>query len=359
MELGSEFELDLLTLQKREDSVMQYLKDSHVIYMDSGRSAIRVLDSLVGKGVLLLPAYICESIALAYKNKYEIRFYHINRDFSICIEDLEKKLDNRVVAVYIMHYFGKLQDIQILNVISEKKQKYGFKIIEDTTHSIFTKKRSIGDYCICSLRKWFPIMDGGVLYSEKPLSAIVGQGIPHKNPSEKLNAMILKHLHIEGKLDCNRLYRKIFMDEEDKLDSQKEVYYMSDLSKCLLSYFSVSELMEKRKRNYQELDNILKGIGVKGALKGEGFVPLCYPMYIENRDEFRKYLIERQVYCAVHWPLENLESEHNRTDLKWDDTAIQMSRNIISLPIDQRYDKKHVQYLGSLIKDYVERECQK
>ena len=149
------------------------------------------------------------------------------------------------------------------------------------------------------------------------------------------------------------------MDEEDKLDSQKEVYYMSDLSKCLLSYFSVSELMEKRKRNYQELDNIMKGIGVKGALEGEEFVPLCYPMYIENRDEFRKYLIDRQVYCAVHWPLENLESEQNGTDLKWDDTAIQMSRNIISLPIDQRYDKKHMQYLGSLIKDYVERECQK
>ena len=106
-----------------------------------------------------------------------------------------------------------------------------------------------------------------------------------------------------------------------------------------------------------DLDKILKGIGMKGILKEEQFVPFCYPLYRENRDEFREYLMEHQVYCAVHWPLENLGLEQNGTDLKWNDTAIQMSHNIISLPIDQRYDKQHMQYLGSLIKDYVERGC--
>ena len=359
MELGSEFELEISSLSQKEDNLLQYLSSYNSIYMDSGRSATAVLNKVLKQGTILLPLYICESVINVYKEWFTIRFYKINKDFSVDIKDFEKKLKEGAAIVYIMHYFGQLQDKDFLEYLLKKRAECGFVIIEDTTHSVFTKARTVGDYCVCSLRKWFPIMDGGILYSEKPLSAIVGQGIPHKNPSEKLNAMILKHLHIEGKLDCNRLYRKIFMDEEDKLDSQKEVYYMSDLSKCLLSYFSVSELMEKRKRNYQELDNIMKGIGVKGALEGEEFVPLCYPMYIENRDEFRKYLIDRQVYCAVHWPLENLESEQNGTDLKWDDTAIQMSRNIISLPIDQRYDKKHMQYLGSLIKDYVERECQK
>ena len=39
-------------------------------------------------------------------------------------------------------------------------------------------------------------------------------------------------------------------------------------------------------------------------------------------------------------------------DLEMDDTTMQMSQNIISLPIDQRYGGQHIRYLGDLIKQY-------
>ena len=86
---------------------------------------------------------------------------------TIDIDDLKSKMDSQVTVVYLMHYFGSVQNNEVLKYLENTKKKRGYTIIEDTTHSIFTKKRTVGDYCVCSLRKWFPITDGGVLYTEK------------------------------------------------------------------------------------------------------------------------------------------------------------------------------------------------
>ncbi len=344
MELGSDFELSLSELERQEDSVFQYLQEYNTIYMDSGRSAAAVLNSVIPAGTVLLPDYICESVIQAYETKFRIRYYHICKDFSVDTEDLMKKLDDTVTAVYLMHYFGMLQDDKTLEIICACKKKFGFTIIEDTTHSIFTRIKTAGDYCICSLRKWFPVPDGGVLYSDtEPVKT--GGYLPVKNPSEKLTAMLLKKLYIDGKLECNELYREIFVREEHKLDDQNQVYQISDIAGCLLKYFSVTELKKKRIENYQKLLTIVQDKKMQIPLTGKDFVPLSFPVYAEDRDEFRRYLAEHHVYCAVHWPLE-------RTELFSDEETAYISRHIISLPIDQRYGPGHMQYLWKLIEDY-------
>lgn len=345
MELGSNFELDISSLHNVEDNIFEYLKPYFTFYTDSGRSAIRVLKKVIKPGVVLLPCYICDSIIQSFGETFSVVFYKIDEDFSVDREDFERKLKDEVSVVYIMHYFGQLQDKGFLEYIKESKSQYGFTVIEDTTHSIFTKSKTIGDYCICSLRKWFPIMDGGVLYSDEELPGILMEGVLPKNPSIKLEAMILKKLYIEGKLDNNGLYRRIFEEEEDKLIFQQTVFQISLLSKCLLKYFSVGELIRRRKENYRELQKEISKLGVELVLRGNEFVPLSCPIYIGNRDDFRNYLIKNNVFCAIHWPLEG-------TVLEGDEKAMQMSGHIISLPIDQRYGREQMQYLINVVKTY-------
>ena len=192
MEIGSDFELNIVNLKETGDNIFQYLKEYKVVYTDSGRSAAYILNNLLKPGIALLPSYVCESVIQVYENDFEVQFYKIKRDFSIDWEDFEKKLNHNVAVVYLMHYFGRLQTKDILLQILQTKEKYGFTIIEDSTHSIFTKVRTIGDYCICSLRKWFPIPDGGVLYTSKGLEEIHLKHISVYPPSRKLDAMILK-----------------------------------------------------------------------------------------------------------------------------------------------------------------------
>lgn len=346
MELGSNFELDISSLHNTENNIFRYLELYHTWYMDSGRSALAVLNQVLTSGIILLPSYICESVVKVYRENFSIIFYKIKRDFTVDTEDLDSKLSENVTAVYLMHYFGQMQDETFLNWLNRNRRQYGFVIIEDTTHSIFTKRRTIGDYCVCSLRKWFPVPDGGVLYSENERMDISFADISAKNPSALLEAMILKKLYIEGKADCNELYRKIFTEEEEKLDKQKEIYRISELSRSLLKYFSIDDLKEKRRKNYRMLRNALQKCGMELALEGKQMVPLACPVYLNGRDEFRQYLAEHRVYCAVHWPLAGTGLEDHKD-------AKEMSEQILSLPIDQRYGAEHIQYLTELIRDYV------
>ncbi len=345
MELGSNFEIDISNLQYVEDNIYQYLHNYHTIYLDSGRSAIRVLNKILQKGVILLPFYICSSVIKNYEKDFSIRFYKVKKDFSIDLEDLKSKLDTDVTVVYVMNYFGEIQDNRVLEFLREKKKEYGFTIVEDTTHSIFTNPNVIGDYCICSLRKWFPVPDGGALYSTIELNHNLLQDTLEKNSALKLEAMILKKWYIEKKVQYNAIYRDIFEKEEHQLDMQEKVYQISAISQRLLQCFSVNEMIQKRKKNYQELKAFLTTNGFENILKTEEMIPIAYPIYIKGRDHFRTYLIEHQVYCAVHWPLEGIEHEDY-------EEAEDISRNIISLPIDQRYDKKHMKYLEEVIKQY-------
>lgn len=346
MELGGNFELDISSLHYVQDNIFQYLDSYHTMFMDSGRSASAVLNAIIKPGIILLPAYICGSVVKAYQEKFSLVFYHIRKDFTVDMDDIEGKIYENITAVYVMHYFGQLQSKEFLDYLRKKKEQYGFIIIEDTTHSIFTEKRTVGDYCICSLRKWFPIMDGGVLYSEKSLRNIPIEGIAAKELSESLTAMILKNLHIQGKVNCNELYRRIFAEEERKLDRQQNVYNISAISNILLKYFSVSDLIEKRRKNYKEIEKVLQESNIEAVLGQGEYVPLSCPVYIVERDEFRQYLTEHQVYCAVHWPLAG-------TGLEKNETAKEISKHILSLPIDQRYGREHIQYLTKIIKDYV------
>lgn len=157
--IGGDFEFDLNKLSLVNDNIYDYLKEYNTIYLNSGRSAIYLLNNILPNefGEILLPKYICRSIIESFKDKFKINFYNIKINFEIDMQDLKSKLTAKTKAIFIINYFGFLQKKYIIDTI----KSYNITIIEDTTHSIFTNKNAIGDYCVCSLRKWFPVSGGG------------------------------------------------------------------------------------------------------------------------------------------------------------------------------------------------------
>lgn len=125
MEIGSNFELDISNLNKKKDTIFNYLKSYQTVYTDSGRDALLILNQFLIKGIVLLPSYLCSSITKVFQEKFTIHFYKVKRDFTIDLNDLEKKLNEQVSAVYIIHYFGKIQEKKFLDMLYENKQKYG------------------------------------------------------------------------------------------------------------------------------------------------------------------------------------------------------------------------------------------
>lgn len=345
MEIGSEFNIDLAELNPTENTIFKYLSDFNTIYLNSGRDAIKLLFSFLKPEEIMLPNYICSSVTDNFEN-YNKKIYNINEDFSIDIEDLKSKISNETKYLYIMSYFGATFNDDVICYLTYLKSEKNIVIIEDTTHSIFSSRMQIGDYCICSLRKWFPTPDGGVLYSKNnlPKDDLFVNNVQFY--SKKAYAMILKTLFLQNILDCNELYRNMFVSTDDSLNTSKGIFSISEFSKFILSSCDIDKLIKVRRKNYLYLrENILIDLDFIINFKATD-CPYVLPCYVKNRDVFRKYLIENKIYCAVHWP--DFSSNYIVQSKKTED----IYNNIISLPIDQRYGEKEMQYMVNHINNY-------
>lgn len=325
MEIGSEFDLNLGDLQIKNNNVFKYLKEYNSCFFDTGRSAIKSIK--IPKGKVLLPNYICESVIECFDKK-SIVFYRIDENFNIDVNDLITKLKS-VKMLFIMHYFGCVQDRKTLRKIKNICDEKHILVIEDTTHSILSNKSTIGDYMVCSLRKWFPITRGGVVYSKKELK--LKSGFNKDTDNSKLYPMVLKNMYLNGLIDSKDLFLDLYKRCENSIDTKKEVLYMSDVSKYILSCFDIKEIKQKRIDNYLYLYRNLKINPINVIKNGE--CPFVYLIRSEKRNELRKYLIENNIYCAVHWP--------------------NCSSNELSITIDNRYSIKEMKYVIKIINKFV------
>jgi len=345
MELGSEFNLDMRNLTISPNSFFEYMDDMKYCLFDSGRSALKALERTLDYGYILMPEYMCKSVLKCFPEDKTV-FYRLKDNLQIDTADLLKKINSDTAAVYLMHYFGSLQPEKVLSLLRAEKEKRGFIIIEDTSHSVFSKKQTIGDYCVASLRKWFPITNGGVLYTSDTSYLYSYEDIQKSTSNDKAYAMMLKTLYLNGRLDCNAEYREIFIDCENRLDIQTEIKRISDYSSFLLSCFDLSDIIKKRQANLDFMKNKLNSIGIEQLCDfGKNDCPLALPVLVPDRDGLRKYLMENDIYCAVHWPFNGVAHEERPLGLA-------LSKDLISLPIDQRYGEEEMEYLFKVLSEF-------
>lgn len=348
MELGSEYNLNFSDLTIKETNIFRYMSYcKKQCFFDSGRSALKHLASFFAPDdVILLPEFICESVTRCFCDN-KVRFYKINYDFTIDVDSIKALVDERTHAVFLMHYFGSIQPYEVLREIKLLADEYGLVVIEDTTHSIFSKRRTVGDYQICSIRKWMPLPSGGVLYSEMdPLAVFDNITYNHSVDNDRSYGMVLKDLFLSSGLDCNIEYRKIFCECEDKLNRQEGIYLLSDLSRFIASCVDIDDMKKRRIENYKYLELKLSNRGIKPVVKlVDGDCPLVFPLSVKNRDGFRNFLMDNRIYCAVHWPFDDIMGEQRKF-------AYECAKNLISLPIDQRYNKNDIEYMADVISWY-------
>ncbi len=347
MELGSEYNLSLAELNIVPDNIFEYLSEfAYCYYFDSGRSALRHIARYISSyNKILLPEFICESVTNCFDNR-NLEYYRLKEDFSVDIDNLLKHIENKPTVIFLMHYFGSIQPLNVLEKIHQIAEKSGSIIIEDTTHSIFSQKRTVGDYIICSIRKWLPISGGGVLYYNQDPLYLSKPDYQKSTDNYRSYGMILKDLFLNQEFDCNSEYRRIFCDSEAKLDKQREIYEISDFSKYIASCISVERIIKRRRCNFQQLNEALKVIGLSCVVNFDAInTPFVYTVRIKNRDAFRSYLMNNKVYCAVHWSFDNHKQEQRPF-------AKRNAEELISLPIDQRYDSESIKYLIDMVLQY-------
>ncbi len=320
--------------------------DYEQVQCDTGRSALRLAladwqRKTNGCGRIWVPDYICPSIIELIKKQDVPSAFYVALPKAETLTNPPSPEDDDLVL--IVHYFGKINTAALAWVATIPERRW--YVLEDCVQSPYSEGAGrVGEYCIASLRKWWPVPDGALLFSTKPLLPFDLDPPDESFIGQRLAAQILR---VTGRDES--LYLDWIHESEEKLAASPP-RRCSWLSGQLLSSVNRATALKQRRLNWQSLHSQLAeeleqftwfSSLYDSLLPGE--VPLTYPVLVSGgrRDNLREWLITHQIYCPIHWRLVGFMSI----------PAKRLSEEILSFPIDQRYgDEDMGRIVGALAK---------
>src|SRR5207302_10768735 len=67
---------------------------------------------------------------------YRLRYYRVDQDLRVDLDDVERRLDPSVAALYVIHYFGLPQPLAVLREFCDA---HGLRLIEDCALALFSR----------------------------------------------------------------------------------------------------------------------------------------------------------------------------------------------------------------------------
>jgi perosamine synthetase len=329
----------------------------NTIYFSYGRNAIwyaMVLLRLEPQNNILVPAYTCDAVIepiIAFG--LQIKFYQINRNLQWSIDGIESKIDRNTQAIYAIHFFGFPCEIQKLQELCQMR---GIYLIEDCAHSPFSKigSQRLGSYghmSIFSLRKFFPIPNGGAL-------RINERRLLNGKPAVRLrNSFFLKDIvttykllqkHLNTRLGISLDMAKIrdfwssAIVSRQGMSAEGNHKYdvkMSSLARFIINRTSIPDTIRKRQENYHlwhEVADSLPMLSPIYTYRPDGICAYSFPVLVENRDELLSKLRRRGIFLEATFrdaPFDGIPNLINREE-SFPDTEFIADR-IISLPVHQ------------------------
>lgn len=255
--------------------------------------------------------------------KIPYEYYFLDKDLTPM--NINPKKDEAVLWV---NYYGNATDEAI-----EKVKKYiqDSNLIIDNCHAFFSEPLT-GAYNCYSMRKFFGVNDGAYLLKDN----IAKIELPESTSSEYI-AFILKCIE----LGTNACYEENLVNENRLCNQYKK---MSVLTNKILQTIDYKKIKEKRNKNLFALHSIL-GKYNEFDVNMKSVTHMYYPLLIRD-DTLRDKLIHNKIYTPTWWrhvpdyfSSENLESI--------------LSKYMIMLPIDQRYEESDMIELGYKVKDIL------
>lgn len=300
------------------DSSQLNLKNASrkALLLTSGRMAIAYALQHHGIGPgdkVLIPAYHCSSMVepVVWLGATPV-FFRIQADGAVDLADVAAKIDIATKMIIVTHYFGFHQD---MTNICQLCAIHHVAVLEDCAHAAFGEFAglplgSFGDYAIASALKFYPVYDGGCLYSSKhDLSRLhtssAGLRFNLKaffNTLEKSFAYqrlaLLKYTFGLAFTLKDWLWRKIKSSHSSQttqpigpaaseggfdFDGDWVTKKISWISNQLLALTDTTRLIEKRRQNYLTLHHALRGLHGTQPLFAQlpdTVVPYVYPLIV-------------------------------------------------------------------------------
>lgn len=299
----------------------EFHKDA--IRLNTGRNALEYILLANSYKKIYLPFFTCNVLLEPIKKlNIQVVFYSINKSFEPIFDFTKIKHDE---AFLYTNYFGLKDDF--VKTLS----KNCINLIIDNAQSFFSKPLENID-SFYSPRKFFGVSDGAYLYCRKKLDTTLEKDISYE-----------RFTHLLRRIDISAEdgYQD-FMSNDKKLINQP-IKRMSNLTQILLDSIDYNDCANVRKENFAYLHKHLKKSNLLENNLDSESVPMIYPYWCEDKN-LREKLITHKIYTPLYWP--NVLDWSKKTSLEY-----KMTKEIVYLPIDQRYGIEELKLILRNIKN--------
>ncbi len=334
---------DLPDLGEADDAELEsYISRAPGVWHISGRSALKAILAFArtnGVRHLHVPAYLCSSVLDAvHASGVEYSFYMVRADLSI---DVDPRPNS---AVLLIHYFGWEHPS------AAALRESDVTLIEDASQgslSSWAKEIDHRSFVITNLRKFGPVPVGAwsslVEHLASP-DAIVIQRVDNALDAARAKHGYLRERGSARNLEREALFVRAFLELESALESTPDSLALPPQFFALLARVDWAGAAATRRANWQALSAQLPQTVLPLDPKLDpGTVPLGLPIRVAKRDAVRASMAQAGVLCPVHWHLPP------EVDPRRFPEAVDLSSQILTLPIDQRYDVSDMQFVAEAL----------
>lgn len=276
--------------------------------------------NLRGGSTILVPSYHQGvEIDTLLAAGHQVRYYRLGEQLVVDLADVERRLDETVSALYLIHYFGFPQPLQLARSFCDA---HGIALIEDCAISLFSRDHgtwlgSVGDLALFSTYKTIPLPHGGILVTKKPqapptlrpasLGSTIAQTLDlmHENlrasgwrRTEKWLTRTTRSAAAAIRWQRSR----IVSSGTGHWDPRLLAYQASPWVAWLTRRLDPSEVVAKRRQNYERLVSRLQGrLVVPFPALPPGTCPLFLPVMVPDKAQFQAGLAGRGVQSADWW----------------------------------------------------------
>ena len=293
--------------------------------LNSGRNAFAYILKNLAVKKIYLPLYICHAMLQPLqKLQIDYTFYSIKEDLE---PDQNFTVGSDEFILYI-NYFG------LKNKAAHRLAKEYPNTIIDNAQAFFDLPFSHSS-TFYSPRKFFGVPDGGFAYTTGNSKLSVS--------SDKTSYKRCMHLLKRIELGASKGFAD-FKANEKKFDNLS-MAGMSPLTMKILSNINYEWVCRRRNKNFFELHMALQKFNqLSPIIDGSKITgPMIYPYLCDNKN-LRKRLQENNIFAPTYWP--EITEMANTSDV----FESYLAEHLIPLPIDQRYDRRDMHRIVSVIR---------
>lgn len=299
------------------------LYHDNAIALNCGCGCLAYLVELRSIKSIWLPDFMCDSVSDLFRREGVcVRAYGIGRDFLPVYNFKVGEGEWMLLA----DYYGQLRE----DDVAAAMRHCGGRLIVDETQGFFRDPWK-GCDTVYSCRKWFGVADGGYLYTGD--DARLAREIERDESFGRMGFVL-------GRFErpAHEFYNESKANNEHLAAAPMKK--MSLLTENVLRAVDYGAVRECRARNFEHLHARLASANLLQVDVLSD--PFMYPFMVKDAEGLRERLAQEGVFVPVLWPNVLVDCA------KWSN-AYRFAKNILPLPVDQRYGVREMERVASAL----------